>query len=145
CSGRRAEPAEHFPPVHSRESGNPGAAVRSPGSPLSRGRTERVPSSTGGGLFDRSLVEGPLDAAVAQRQSNRFVSDRLTVRIRPAAPVDFLRRVPPDVIAGLDPAIHPLRKRVLRRIAKVLTKTMDPRVKPAGDGVSTASASYDCG
>src|SRR5947199_8789883 len=30
------------------------------------------------------------------------------------------------VIAGLDPAIHPLRK-------KVLTKAMDPRVKPAGD------------
>src|SRR5262249_49640091 len=31
------------------------------------------------------------------------------------------------VIAGLDPAIHPVRK-------KVLTKKMDPRVKPAGDG-----------
>src|SRR5215470_17728946 len=31
------------------------------------------------------------------------------------------------VIAGLDPAIHPVRK-------KVLTKRMDPRVKPAGDG-----------
>jgi hypothetical protein len=31
------------------------------------------------------------------------------------------------VIAGLDPAIHPLRK-------EVLTKKMDPRVKPAGDG-----------
>jgi hypothetical protein len=30
------------------------------------------------------------------------------------------------VIAGLDPAIHPLRKKLLRR-------TMDPRVKPAGD------------
>jgi len=30
------------------------------------------------------------------------------------------------VIAGLDPAIHPLRKKFLRR-------TMDPRVKPAGD------------
>jgi hypothetical protein len=30
------------------------------------------------------------------------------------------------VIAGLDPAIHPVRK-------KVLTKKMDPRVKPAGD------------
>jgi hypothetical protein len=30
------------------------------------------------------------------------------------------------VIAGLDPAIHPLRK-------KRLTKMMDPRVKPAGD------------
>jgi peptide/nickel transport system ATP-binding protein len=30
------------------------------------------------------------------------------------------------VIAGLDPAIHPLRK-------KVLSKRMDPRVKPAGD------------
>jgi hypothetical protein len=31
------------------------------------------------------------------------------------------------VIAGLDPAIHPVRK-------KVLAKRMDPRVKPAGDG-----------
>ena len=31
------------------------------------------------------------------------------------------------VIAGLDPAIHPVRK-------KLLTKGMDPRVKPAGDG-----------
>jgi hypothetical protein len=30
------------------------------------------------------------------------------------------------VIAGLDPAIHPLRKNLLRRM-------MDPRVKPAGD------------
>src|SRR5262245_34158288 len=30
------------------------------------------------------------------------------------------------VIAGLDPAIHPLRKKFLRRM-------MDPRVKPAGD------------
>jgi hypothetical protein len=31
------------------------------------------------------------------------------------------------VIAGLDPAIHPLRK-------KRFTKVMDPRVEPAGDG-----------
>jgi hypothetical protein len=31
------------------------------------------------------------------------------------------------VIAGLDPAIHPVCK-------KVLTKRMDPRVKPASDG-----------
>ena len=31
------------------------------------------------------------------------------------------------IIAGLDPAIHPVRK-------KLLTKGMDPRVKPAGDG-----------
>src|SRR5262245_9378933 len=31
------------------------------------------------------------------------------------------------VIAGLDPAIHPVRK-------KVLAKRMDPRVRPAGDG-----------
>src|SRR5439155_13958662 len=30
------------------------------------------------------------------------------------------------IIAGLDPAIHPLRK-------KVLTEAMDPRIKPAGD------------
>src|SRR5262249_61020626 len=42
------------------------------------------------------------------------------------------------VIAGLDPGIHPLRKRILRRV-------MDPRVKPAGDVVSTASAYYGCG
>jgi hypothetical protein len=34
------------------------------------------------------------------------------------------------VIAGLDPAIHPLRK-------KVFTKAMDPRVKPAGDEKET--------
>src|SRR5262249_2610470 len=34
---------------------------------------------------------------------------------------------PSAVIAGLDPAIHPLRKKFLRR-------AMDPRVKPAGDG-----------
>src|SRR5215813_7166062 len=54
------------------------------------GKSAERASSTGGGLFDRSLVEGPvLDAAVAQRQSNRFVSDGLTVRIRPAAPADF--------------------------------------------------------
>src|SRR5262245_36057280 len=33
---------------------------------------------------------------------------------------------PQLVIAGLDPAIHPVREKVLRR-------TMDPRVKPAGD------------
>jgi hypothetical protein len=33
---------------------------------------------------------------------------------------------PSVVIAGLDPAIHLLRK-------KVLAKKMDPRVKPAGD------------
>src|SRR5215510_15917953 len=32
-----------------------------------------------------------------------------------------------SVVAGLDPAIHPLRKTFLRRM-------MDPRVKPAGDG-----------
>jgi hypothetical protein len=31
------------------------------------------------------------------------------------------------VIAGLDPAIHPLRK-------MLFAKRMDPRVKPAGDG-----------
>jgi hypothetical protein len=45
-------------------------------------------ASTGGGFFDRSFDArlSSLDAAVAQRQSNRFVSDRLTVRIRPAAP-----------------------------------------------------------
>src|SRR2546426_11931809 len=33
---------------------------------------------------------------------------------------------PLPVIAGLDPAIHPLRK-------MLLTKKMDPRAKPAGD------------
>src|SRR5262249_28364963 len=38
------------------------------------------------------ISERPDHAAVAQRQSNRFVSDRLTVRIRPAAPADFRPR-----------------------------------------------------
>ncbi len=38
---------------------------------------------------------------------------------------------PSTVIAGLDPAIHPLRK-------KVFTKAMDPRVKPAGDEETNA-------
>jgi len=33
------------------------------------------------------------------------------------------------VIAGLDPAIHPLTSKHFGRFAK----TMDPRVKPAGD------------
>jgi hypothetical protein len=32
-------------------------------------------------------------------------------------------------MAGLDPAIHPLRKILLR-------SAMDPRVKPAGDGTT---------
>jgi len=40
--------------------------------------------------------------------------------------------VPHPVIAGLDPAIHPLRKNFLRRM-------MDPRVKPAGDGSLTCA------
>ena len=39
------------------------------------------------------------------------------------------------VIAGLDPAIHPLRK-------KALTKKMDPRVKPAGDGTVAARGCF---
>jgi hypothetical protein len=121
--------------------------------PLSRGRTQRVPIAHlrqgAASLIDTRLF---LDAAVAQRQSNRFVSDRLTVRIRPAAPAVFSAELGPcvapastciarawrntasrnnasAVIAGLDPAIHPVRKKFLRR-------TMDPRVKPAGDGVS---------
>src|SRR5262245_58037500 len=37
------------------------------------------------------------------------------------------------VIAGLDPAIHPLRRKSLRRM-------MDPRVKPAGDACVCATA-----
>ncbi len=37
-----------------------------------------------------------------------------------------VRNTSSAVIAGLDPAIHPLRKKFLRRM-------MDPRVKPAGD------------
>src|ERR1700738_3739070 len=62
-----------------------------PGNDDGQGSADHA-SSTGGGLFDRSLLQSPfLDAAVAQRQSNRFVSDRLTVRIRPAAPADFSR------------------------------------------------------
>jgi hypothetical protein len=41
-----------------------------------------------------------------------------------------------SVIAGRDPAIHPLRK-------KVFTKKMDPRVKPAGDRrVGTDAAAH---
>jgi len=40
------------------------------------------------------------------------------------------------VIAGLDPAIHPLRKRVL-------AKKMDPRVKPAGDGRGCSAMKSD--
>ena len=48
------------------------------------------------------------------------------------APVTLSRRrhcrtLRQPVMAGLDPAIHPLRKKLLRR-------TMDPRVRPAGDG-----------
>jgi hypothetical protein len=35
------------------------------------------------------------------------------------------------VIAGLDPAIHLLRKKALSK--KTFCKEMDPRVKPAGD------------
>jgi hypothetical protein len=35
------------------------------------------------------------------------------------------------VIAGLDPAIHPLRKS--------LAKKMDPRVKPGGDALECAT------
>src|SRR5262249_60705509 len=42
-------------------------------------------------------------------------------------PRTYSGRLDPFVIAGLDPAIHPLRKKFLRRM-------MDPRVKPAGDG-----------
>jgi hypothetical protein len=44
---------------------------------------------------------------------------------------------PSTVIAGLDPAIHPLRK-------KAFTTAMDPRVKPAGDaeGSETAASSF---
>jgi len=39
------------------------------------------------------------------------------------------REARPTVIAGLDPAIHPLTK-----MPSSLAKKMDPRVKPAGDG-----------
>ena len=39
------------PPAHSRVSGNPGATVRSPGSPLSRGRTEGIISRLEDGIF----------------------------------------------------------------------------------------------
>src|SRR6266403_4761386 len=99
-----------------------------------------------------SLLQGsPGDAAVAQRQSNRFVSDRLTVRIRPAAPAILrllcgARALPLRIIivlpgstkrlvlAGLDPAIHPLGQ-------NFLAKKMDPRVKPAGDGVGATATS----
>src|SRR5262249_51874484 len=49
--------------------------------------------------------------------------------------VTHVAEAPPAVIAGLDPAIHPLREKFLRR-------TMDLRVKPAGDA---APRRYDCG
>jgi hypothetical protein len=57
-------------------------------------------------------------------------------RVKPAGDGRFALHEPGEgptraaiavVIAGLDPAIHPVRKKFLRR-------TMDPRVKPAGDG-----------
>ena len=41
----------------------------------------------------------------------------------------------PVVIAGLDPAIHPLRKKFLRGM-------MDPRVKPAGDDAVSGSDDF---
>jgi hypothetical protein len=43
---------------------------------------------------------------------------------------------PPIVMAGLDPAIHLLRK--------VLAKKMDPRVKPAGDQRGCMPAPRHC-
>jgi putative endonuclease len=43
------------------------------------------------------------------------------------------REACPIVMAGLDPAIHLLRKKFMRR-------TMDPRVKPAGDGTGKPRA-----
>jgi hypothetical protein len=46
------------------------------------------------------------------------------------------RALSSPAIAGLDPAIHQLRK-------KLLAKQMDPRVKPAGDtGVCGAAKLY---
>jgi hypothetical protein len=66
CCGRR------------RASGNPYSRGGGHGSPLARGRR----------LRQVAPHARPGDAAVAQRQSNRFVSDRLTVRIRPAAPAN---------------------------------------------------------
>src|SRR5262245_2626199 len=52
-------------------------------------------------------------------------------RILECVPVELCQ----SVMAGLDPAIHPLGKKFLRRM-------MDPRVKPAGDacGVRTAES-----
>jgi hypothetical protein len=47
------------------------------------------------------------------------------------------RRMAALVIAGLDPAIHLLRKKFLRRV-------MDPRVKPAGDGSIPRASSRRC-
>jgi hypothetical protein len=41
-----------------------------------------------------------------------------------------------NVIAGLDPAIHPFAKRM-----DPLAKRMDPRVKPAGDGPNVEATS----
>jgi hypothetical protein len=42
-------------------------------------------------------------------------------------------------MAGLDPAIHLLRKKLL------LAKKMDPRVKPAGDGGEWSSSENSIG
>jgi hypothetical protein len=46
---------------------------------------------------------------------------RYQIKLIPIGSIQF------GVIAGLDPAIHPLRK-------KALCEGTDPRVKPAGDG-----------
>src|SRR5262249_41829061 len=61
----------------------------------------------------------PVQAPTSRRRLRRArAMGRAVMQMRAAIAV---------VIAGLDPAIHPLRKKFLRR-------TMDPRVKPAGDG-----------
>src|SRR5262245_32239076 len=61
----------------------------------------------------------PVQAPTSRRRLRRArAMGRAVMQMRAAIAV---------VIAGLDPAIHPLRKKFLRR-------TMDPRVKPTGDG-----------
>src|SRR6266436_4631392 len=55
-------------PVHSRGSGNPGATVRDSGSPLARGRTERV-----GRLCATSFLVGKARFKVDQRSKIRGV------------------------------------------------------------------------
>src|SRR5262249_8115363 len=63
--------------------------------------------------------------AVGQRRDNDEVDHDANHEVMKPIGTDLNCNLSP-VIAGLDPAIHLLRKKSLRRM-------MDPRVKPAGD------------